>query len=160
MRFPAVWSQYFLSPGLKSDILSGKTGVTRRNLPRHRISCSLEPRIWAEFTHSSQSRLIILLQKCKNCKHFFHFFNFFSKKVFSTRYGIGGYFFDTKAASFSSNQPEKAPPYKGCAKRWASFRRKTPPTAISFFAGQASFLLHIERSAKRAFRASLFAFRK
>ena len=33
--------QYSLSPGLKSDILSGKTGHTGRNLPLHRISCSL-----------------------------------------------------------------------------------------------------------------------
>ena len=29
----------FLSPGLKSDILHGKTGCTSRNLPLHRISC-------------------------------------------------------------------------------------------------------------------------
>ena len=66
-----------------------KPAGTGRNLPRHRISCSLEPRFPekstrknAQITHLSQSRLIILHHLSRECKCFFKKSEtFFNKKI-------------------------------------------------------------------------------
>ena len=76
-RLPAAARSSILSPGLKSDILSGKTGSESRNLPRHRISCSLHAEKRAYRPLFAACWTIIPHPRGK-CKSFFGIFaNFF-----------------------------------------------------------------------------------
>ena len=82
---PTALTVIVLSPGLKSDILRGKTGHTGRNLPHHRISCSRLPAVLKGhnipfFAHACLNSILHIRKKCKR---FFskNYKNFFAHKI-------------------------------------------------------------------------------
>ena len=67
------------SPGLKSDILHGKTGFKSRNLPLHRISCSLRSFVLGIFHPCSELAHCLLYNIIpKKSSVFLNFFENFS----------------------------------------------------------------------------------
>lgn len=78
----------FSSPGLKSDILHGKTDRFRSQPPAssHIVQSHHESDLGAKYPLGAIACLSNILYPCQKCKCFFDFFQFFSKNFFDTPY--------------------------------------------------------------------------